>query len=54
MLTRHDRVWLAAPLGLWLVAAFLGALVVTHYLLARVLAGDAAVAAAIPVGWSLL
>ena len=40
-------------LALWLVAAFLGGLVASHYLLARILAGDAAVDAAIPLGWQL-
>jgi hypothetical protein len=41
-------------LALWVVAAFLGAFVATHYLLQRVLAGGSDVAAAIPGAWSLL
>jgi hypothetical protein len=41
-------------LALWLVAVFLGALVATHYLLARVLAAGADVTSAIPVGLSPL
>jgi hypothetical protein len=40
-------------LALWVVAAFLGAFVATHYLLGRVLAGGTDVASAIPA-WSLL
>jgi hypothetical protein len=41
-------------LALWVVAAFLGAFVATHYLLQRVLFGGSDFATAVPAVWSRL
>jgi len=41
-------------LTLWIVAAFLGALVASHYVLHRLLVGGSEAASAISSGWVLL